>query len=105
MSADNIPSKPSYEFLRRENVRLNRDISTIYSRSAKRSPAHRIAHDSMTFNAVDEWNTPETSDGPTPHHVQYDKTGWLCSVCGGWNRATRMDCCHPHTQNGRAGDV
>ncbi len=41
----------------------------------------------------------ETGEAPTPHHVQYDTVGWLCSVCGGWNREAFTSCSHPHPQN------
>lgn len=35
--------------------------------------------------------------GPTPHSVRYDITGWLCSVCGGWNADRQQGCAHPHS--------
>lgn len=47
--------------------------------------------------ALIERDSHETNDGPTPHHVRYDRSGWLCSVCGGWND-TDVVCQHPHTQ-------
>ena len=37
-----------------------------------------------------------TSDEPTPHGVIYDRLGWLCSVCGGWNHARDKLCTHTH---------
>ena len=31
-----------------------------------------------------------------PHGVIYDKLGWLCSQCGGWNHARDAHCTHTH---------
>lgn len=39
----------------------------------------------------------ETSPNePTPHGVIYDRLGWVCSICGGWNHARDKGCTHTH---------
>jgi len=44
----------------------------------------------------------EPAGEPMPHHVRYDRLGWVCSICGGWNDAAGgVACRYPHksTQN------
>lgn len=47
--------------------------------------------------------SPRTQKGivaatqPTPHSVRYDILGWICSVCGGWNRQPDDHCIYQHT--------
>lgn len=31
-----------------------------------------------------------------PHNVEYDKLGWICSVCNGWNHSRDRLCTHTH---------
>lgn len=54
----------------------------------------RDRHDATDESA--RRHSHETFDGPTPHHIRYDTVGWLCSVCGGWNRDTLLICSHTH---------
>lgn len=31
------------------------------------------------------------------HGVIFDRLGWVCSICGGWNTAKYAVCIHPHS--------
>lgn len=44
----------------------------------------------------------ETSAGPAPHGVVYDKPGWICSICGFWNNIKDNHCAGIHLESDRA---
>lgn len=46
----------------------------------------------------------ETPAGPVPHGVVYDKSGWICSVCGFWNNIKDNHCAGIHLQSDGASE-
>lgn len=90
--------------LRGEAVRLNDDRLREMQRQA-------IAHEGVAPLRTLHWHwaamvnelialrsADETTERSTGwlHAVQYDKVGWLCSVCGGWNHPSDLHCTHTH---------
>jgi hypothetical protein len=39
---------------------------------------------------------PVETTEPIPHHIRFDRLGWMCSICAGWNDAQHVHCIHPH---------
>lgn len=80
----------------REIERLRAGLERVLGTLRMYSRETAAAYDDIL--ASEAAHAPETFDGPTPHHVQYDTVGWLCSICGGWNREAFTSCTHAHAQ-------
>jgi len=48
------------------------------------------------LTSANESSSPDETTEPIPHHIRFDRLGWMCSICAGWNDAQHVHCIHPH---------
>lgn len=75
----------------------HRPIDMAFGQWVKDTPWKELGLYEAFVAGVRFGSVPETkTDGPIPHHVQYDLAGWLCSICGGFNANRLTICQFPH---------
>ena len=68
-----------------ELLRIARNIDTIRARHQGKPNFSRSPEETPSLAAV--------------HGAVYDRIGWICSVCHGWNPAQNVHCTYPHVAN------